>query len=243
MPVAQTKFARRYKGRDGKYRVPNSQLSRFNGNQAMYWAKKGARMGALALSRLNTETKYVDTSGAPNTAIGNIVLLNPLVQGTTANTRVGDQVKFKSLDLRVAYTNTTDEAIWLRYAIVRDNAPNGITLASSINQLVFNGLNVHDFRNLDYGSRFDVFVDRVLAFQRSDPASGYVSQPGFTTLHIDLSKGKGSKNNKNVTDYGLGNAGTNADIAKGSYYLILMSSATTNNVLFSYDSRMKYIDN
>lgn len=241
MPVAQTKFARRYKGRDGKYRVPNNQLSKFNSNQAMYWAKKGARMGALALSRLNTETKYVDTTASP--VANNALLLNPLVQGTTASTRVGDQVKFKSLDMRISTTNTTDEAIWLRYMIVRDNCPNGESLSTSIIPKILNGTNPQDFRNLDYGSRFDVFVDRVLSFQRSDPASGYVSQPSFVTLHIDLSKGKGSKNNKNVTDYGLGNAGTQSDIAKGSYLLILVKSAVTNNVTFSYESRMKYIDN
>lgn len=199
-----------------------------------------AAMAAKALSMLNTEHKYVDVTGTPTQATASLTLLNPLSQGTTAETRIGDQVKFKSLDMRIATSNGNAETIWMRYMIIKDNAPNG-AVPTEADILADTGGPVQSFRNLDYGKRFVVYADKVLSYSAHNLANS-ASQPSFINFHIDLERPK-RRGDNNITEYGLGNAGTIADISKGAYYLLCTSSAVSNNVTFSFGSRMRYIDN
>ena len=141
--------------------------------------------------------------------------------------------------MRVAYQGHSTEDIWYRYMIVRDRAPNGST-ASVTN--VLSSASVQSHRNLDYTKRFTVLSDRVLYL----PAGGNSVDGGFTQLYLDLEKiTKGNKKGKqkNETNYGLGNAGTVADISENAYYLLMVSSAASNEPTFSWDIRLRYIDN
>lgn len=198
----------------------------------------------FALSQLNAEKKQKDTSGSVVTsATGSITLLNGLVQGNTVSTRVGNSVRFKNLAIRAAVANATAETIWLRYLIVRSEQPNGV--APTITQIL-QSANVQSFRNLNNVKRFTILKDKVLPLPYEDAATGMASNPRFIEHYIDLekrAKKKRKDKSANETDYGLGNAGTIADISVNAYYLVVFSSAVTNQPLFSYESRMRYVDN
>lgn len=199
------------------------------------------RKANLALSMLNTEQKYIDlTAQTPGpSSAGDFVLLNPLSQGTSAHERVGDQVRFKSIDVRLAMANTVDAVIWCRTMIIRDNQPNG-AVPTVANLLEDTGGAIQSFRNLDYGKRFKVYYDNVHCFKAT--STGYCDQPSFVSIHVDLYNTK-KQNIPNITEYGLGNAGTIADISKGAYYLFVITNTATNQPIYSFNSRMKYIDN
>ncbi len=194
-----------------------------------------------ALSQLNTEKKVVGTTAS---ALKNdVLLLNGLSEGTGNNDRIGQTVRFKDLSMRIAFTNLTAETIWLRYIIVRDAAPKGVVPAITD---VLQGSSVQSFRNLDNTGRFKILEDKVLTLQYSTVENTSPSA-GFTSIYIDLEGLKGSKQQKNKSkmesNYGLGNAGTIADISSGAYYLMIVTSAVANEAVFSYQSRMRYLDN
>lgn len=195
-----------------------------------------------ALSQLNTEKKVIETSGTPTQVGGTVTLLNALAQGTAVNQRVGQSVRFTSLSLRVAFANTNAETIWMRYLLVRDDAPNGAI--ATVGQILQNGNSVQSFRNLDYTKRFKILEDKVLTLPEASSTIGYPGS-GFNNIFLDLENMQGRIKNKSKSEsnYGLSNLGTIADISKGAYYLVLCTSAAANNVTFSYQSRMRYIDN
>jgi hypothetical protein len=196
-----------------------------------------------ALSQLNSEKKSVRVTATPNSAGGgSVTLLNPLSRGTDVNQRIGQTVRFTGLSMRFAFANTHAETIWLRYLLVKDAAPNGVVASVSD---ILTGTNVQDFRNLDYTGRFKILEDKVLTLAYADGTVGYPGS-GFNAVHVDLeqmTKNAKKDKDKNETNYGLGNAGTIADISQNAYYLVLLASAATNNVTFSMQSRMRYVDN
>lgn len=209
--------------------------------QAGKMAYTANRKASLALSMLNSEKKFVDLTAQTPGAIsaGAFTLLNPLSQGTANGTRVGDQVRFTDLDVRLTLYNTPTNTAWVRIMIIKDMQPNGAapTLA---NLLSDTGGGVVSFRNLDYGKRFRVYADRVYSLMANDLETP--AQPMFVKFHVDL-KGTKKKNLPNITEYGLGNAGTIADISKGAYYLVSLSNLTSSGPTVSFNSRMKYVDN
>lgn len=194
----------------------------------------------FALSKLNTELKRVETTAAWATNIDTtnyqLLLLNPLAQGTTAQTRNGDQVKFKSLDMRMFIRNPTATANAIRILVFKDLDPDGATI-SSTDVLDLHTILAH--RNMDYSRRFIVYSDKVYNFA---PNAYHI--PVFERLHVDLSKvvKKTANNNNNITSYSLGNAGTIADISQGAYYVMALG-ATASSMQLDLHSRMRYLDN
>lgn len=194
----------------------------------------------FALSKLNTELKRVEATAAWSTLIDNtnyqLLLLNPLSQGTSAVTRIGDQVKFKCIDARMWIRNTVATTNAIRILVFKDLDPQGATVTSA------DLLDVHSIlahRNMDYTRRFIVYHDKVYNFS----ANTY-QIPVMEKLHIDLSKPvkKTANNNNNITSYSLGNAGTIADISQGAYYIMALG-ATSSSMALDLHSRMRYIDN
>lgn len=244
-PIRETKATRGKKGKRRRY--GNVKYGMDVGAELKYkrLALKAHAKANLALSQLNSETKYVDriAQSPVTTRTGSFTLLNPLVRGTAQEERIGDQVRFKSIDIRAKISNAQTGERWLRMIVIKDNQPNGATPTMG-NFFIDTGNPIISFRNLDYGKRFKVYYDQTFAFQAHDPAAaGYVAEPTTEAIHIDLKACRQYGSTNNVTEYGLGNAGTVADIAKGAYYLLCIGNNATNGVQVIFSSRMKYIDN
>lgn len=193
-------------------------------------------MAIKALSMLNSEEKHKDTvySFTVQTNTADLTLLNGLIQGTTNVTRVGDDVRFSSLFLRLACSHNAvgNAAQYIRYVIFRDNQTNGA--APAVANVLENPTDFLSPLNLDYSRRFEILKDGV--FCLTDQGS----EAKYKKLYIDLK----AKNKKHMhkTDYGLGNAGTVADISTGSYYMLTMADGA-NGPSLGFTSRMRYIDN
>ncbi len=178
----------------------------------------------------NTELKYQDYTGA--TVQGTtmtITLINGLVQGTTSTTRLGDTTRVSMLELNlrsaIATTSTTGYAIF-RVMVVRDNQPNGATFSAG--NLLNTPTNVLSATTMSNCKRFNVIDDQMFVLDLNGPEAFLYRK----VYNIDFHP-----------EYGLGNAGTIADISKNALFLVFLSDDNVNQPSYSYWARLHFIDN
>lgn len=224
------RYSKRYGGQAG-----------FSIRTPMGLALSANAKASYALSQLNTELKYVDVAQLAVTSATTGYLLNPLAQGSSASQRVGNTVRFKSLDIRAAITPNDAQPSWLRVIVLRDDQANG-TVPTITDVLESNSIT--SFRNLDNVKRFKILSDQTYSMRAKDLANGVQAEPSFIKFHVDLgAKNKAVKKQKGESEYGLGNTGGIADISTGAYWIMFCQSSVTLNPLFSFTSRMRYVDN
>lgn len=165
------------------------------------------------------EWKYLDTtvSVAVNTT-GTYTLLNGLVPGAGASQRVGMKVAIRSLELR--FVGSCDLVGGLaqtnRFIILRDGQANGAApaaLTDFLNTGTYLGV-----RALINRRRFKILRDR--AYELTPVAGDYSRK----TFHIYMKFSRPI-----ITEYNAGVAGTIADIATNSLYLITLGSEALGN--------------
>jgi len=198
-------------------------------------SRQAKRVGGWA-SPAGPELKFVDTSqnavGTLNSnfaAPGATNLMNGLVPGTDASTRIGRKVTIKSIYVRWTFqlgAGSTGGASH-RILIVYDKQANatapGITDILTSND--FNQTN-----NLSNRDRFvtvaDVLVDPI-------SATGEFARSGVIYKKVNLE-----------TMFNAGSAGTIADITSGSLYIVVAQSGTiaTTASTFLARTRVRYTD-
>ncbi len=182
----------------------------------------------LAKKVFNTENKFLTTS-AVATSISTtpaLIGLNLMAQGNTASTRLGDTVKFDFIQWNIVCTiNPAAAASQIRVLIVRDEQPNGATFGYTS---LMDSVAVTSLTNFKQETRFYMFVDEIITLDSNGPQ----------TLTF-----RGSKSIGFHTNYGLGNAGTIADISKNSLNLCFVSNEATNTPSVTYDVRVLFVDN
>lgn len=162
------------------------------------------------LPRFAPESKVVDVNPAlAATNGGAILLLNGVQPGTALNQRVGRQIQMRSLKyhLTAAVTSATGVDQIHRVLIVRDAQPNGAALAVAD---VLDGGQSSQV-NISNQMRFTILFDERFYLN----ASG---EPDSARL-IDGSIGMNT-----IVQYNTGVAGTVADIATNSLYMIVFGS-------------------
>lgn len=198
-----------------------------------------------ALSQLNAEVKYKQFAfSAVSTSTGSITLINALMQGTSSeNNRIGQSVRFKSIDLRMLVDNHATADLPVRYMLVRDRSPNGaMPTISNILDLTLSDP-VRCFRNLDYTKRFTILWDSTHAFTSKTTSSNNLR---FINKYVNLenkAKGKGKSKAVNETNYGLGAVGNISDISENAYYFIAIGGDPISDVDTSVNVRLRYVDN
>lgn len=178
------------------------------------------------------ESKFVDLSinaaMVSNPAVGtNILLLNGLAPGTSASQRIGEDVRITSMQFR-GYIQRAVTELGIQKArliIVFDKQTNGAGPAALSDLLT----NVGNIPNQPYNKgnvpgRFKILYDKEFALNPQVwftyvVATGVVTEyaPMIVNIkkHIQINQ---------KADYGAGNAGTVADITKGSIYAYLLST-------------------
>jgi len=175
----------------------------------------------------NTEISDVLTASVPY-----IGLLNPLVQGTTDNTRIGDRVRFTKLNLRLNLYGPAGLNNHIRVFVFKSKDPHGVapTITNLFNTATPSNISHANFVSLDWTHRYQLMASRDCAL-----TSSYSTQRAAHMCEINVSLGNA------ISDYSIGNAGTVADMDKNAYYLVLLSdSATATNVY--QDSYMWFTD-
>ncbi len=161
-------------------------------------------------SRIAPELKAVDTAVSLNCdTTGAILLLNGVAPGTALNERVGRQIMMDRLSYRLQGTVTAATGVdqFHRFMIVLDRQPNGAALA--INNVILGG--VTSQVDLSNQKRFKILHDERYYLN----ASG---EPGSGTVY------GGDIGLRTRVQYNSGTAGTVADIATNSLYLIVLGS-------------------
>lgn len=201
-------------------------------------------MAIKALSMLNSEDKRADItySVAAQTTTAVLTLLNGLAQGTTDVTRVGDDVRFKNLYLRGAWSHngSGNDVQFGRIIIFRDNQTNGS--APSASDVLQTAADPFSPRNLDYSRRFKILYDQNVTLTNAGK-EGIIIRKFFDFNKNKIGTHTGAKGYQHKTDYGLSNLGTVADISTGSYYVLTMADTATNGPFIRWTTRMRYIDN
>lgn len=176
-----------------------------------------------------TQATPLAASGFTALAAGNV--LNAVVQGTTAETRIGRKIRMRSLDVRWfcsivgAGVASGGEG---RVLIVYDKQANAALPA------IIAILNTNDFNspmNLSNSDRFTVlrsFITEPLDLNNNSVISGHE----FITMDLE-------------TIYNDTNGGTIADIQTGAVYILFGDNGTTTTVAptFTFISRIRFDDN
>lgn len=176
--------------------------------------------GSLTDTRLNTTA--------------NINCLNPLGQGTTDGTRIGDKVSFKSLDIRMRTYCKIPTTI--RLILFIDTKPRGsypgVTDVLDSNDPQTGATGVLSHRNKVNLSRFIVLFDKWIAF--NPPITGVIQEKQFH-FYKRLNLG---------TDYSRGNANSYADIETNGVYMMGLSNNlnASDNPYYSFTLKWNYID-
>lgn len=145
---------------------------------------------------------YVDakTPGALD-----LTLLNGFSQGLAVTNRIGDKLRFLYLLIRGRFLYNGGDDI-VRFMVILDREPAGAEAASTD---ILTTDNWVSYLNEDYGKRFWIFRDKHFAINNVGD-----NQVRFFKFRIPL---------KFTSNYGLGNAGTIADISKNALYVGLVA--------------------
>lgn len=220
--------------------MPSYYKKRRNAKKKSYYSRfKGVAKGVGMVAKLardvyylksivNVEKKYLDTT-ASTTSVqgGGFLLLNGLVQGTSATTRLGQSIKMISVYPNIFWTiNAAATTTYCRMIIFIDKQPNG---AAPIQSDILSAVNsVLAPMNVGNSKRFKILMDKRL--QLSINGNEIVKYKRFRKLATH-------------TEYNTGNTGGIADIQTNSIYLYHMSDQTVNAPTFSYNVRLRFIDN
>lgn len=185
----------------------------------------------MAKGVLNTENKYIDTAIATSVSSSiSTTYLNLMAQGNTASTRLGDTVKFDFLHYHLVITISAAATVsTLRIFILRDQESNGtnFSYSGSANSYA-NAGTPYAMTNFQVEQRYYTYLDELVVVDSAGP-QGLVL--------------RGSKRLGTHTNYGLGNAGTQADISNNTFILAMISNESTNNVNVNGYFRMLFVDN
>lgn len=187
-------------------------------------------------SMKNMEPKYVITETS-NTNLTNAtpttLLLNGMAQGDTNTTRDANRIRWNSLELRFIFASGTSltEPHPVRMMLVRKIPTKGatITLSNLIGDASPDFLDTFNVNSIDFKSTYKVYWDKHFmlypqVFDNSASATSTESLAGGPSEVIGVIR---TKLGGFITDYGLGNAGTVADIDMNGLFLITFTDNST----------------
>jgi len=179
------------------------------------------------MSRINTETKYVDTQALlAMTGSWQLVLLNGLALGVSSLTRNGQSIKSSGIEARffVTYNPAATAVSSYRMVVFCDKQPNAaaptatdVYLASSVAP-----------RTVGYMDRFTILWEK------------------WALLDLEFPTGELEQFSKTIqfhVEFNTGGAGDITDITKNSIYFMVYSDAGTNFPSVRYWIRYTFVDN
>lgn len=175
---------------------------------------------------------FKETYTASNAASsGSFILLNGLSQGSAQDNRIGDQAHMNSIRVRMQ-TSAIDATNTMRLIVFLDKAPKGVApTQSELLETSVIGPAVFAFTNPDNKERFTILYDKTWV---QNGAAGADSLIKFVKANLKLNA---------KTNYGLGNAGTIADISHNAIYAFIVSdSGITAHPTFNLATRVKFIE-
>lgn len=205
-------------------------------------AKKVDRLAKIVKA---PEVKFCTVSGSFTTLQQSapfIKCINPLAEGTSElNNRIGDKVRFKSIDMRIEFNNISGTPVQnnvtaVRLMLVKESTALGsdVALAQLLGSATPNTFTPFNVSTRDH-RRWSIVYDKVYTLAAISVAN--CGDKARWDLHI----------NPKIdfqTDYSRGTAGDITDIEKNSFSLILITdSSIASAIAVNYSSIMGYTDN
>jgi len=199
-----------------------------------------ANLAVRGLQLAGGELKAKDTSSVPVmvTSTGGVMLLNGIARGDDIDERTGRQVLIKSYEvnaiLRPADVGTTPLPSVVRMLVVYDKQTNGAAMTPA-QLLTLTGSDQAPIgpKNLEYRDRFTILRDLKVALGAANSAD-YNPPSRVVKIYQSIVL---------PVTFNAGDAGTVADIATGSLYLVCLSDKTgapAPSIAFS--TRVRYED-
>ena len=208
------------------YGVKKSKVSSLKRSQTVSSLVKKALARVAEKKELNTDAAafaMYNAGGTPNTTGSLIFLLNPVVEGTDYNNRVGLSITHKYLNVSVSITQSGFQD-WGFYAIVLDRQPNG---ALPLGSDIYDNSST-PYSNLGYASRnTHLWSDRFQVVMHQDFKVGANSggaEPWFMRHYVDLSKLRG----RDARTKFSGTGGSIGNISEGSLLFFISTGANNN---------------
>lgn len=213
------------------------QIERKSGSKLVRGVGTALRLGRLALSMLNSESKIIPVTHTLTaiSSTGSLTLLNALAQGTGQNNRIGDEYRMKSIFTRFAVTHNSSgsAAQSLRFMVVKDKQPNGSSTSPGNILDTASYLGLYD---ADHMKRYTVYCDETYTVSVTG------NQRIAAKCYVDLSQPMGKYDNNNRVEC-QSNNGDITDISTNAYYILVISSDVTNGPTFTGFTRSHFIDN
>lgn len=229
---------------------PGSEYKRKRQYKTSSWKRRvsyaPSRDEVKAIVRRSTEraleTKFGYSSGGPTAVTTGAptmgLIFGALVQGVSNATRIGQQVRTTSFELRLGCDCNAALASRIRVLVVRDKQSNGAVPATAVEWFMDKtGANswysVYDPSTV--GPRYDILMDKSKVL---NIGGGNAQTPlrEMITWKSTSAKGHGK-----VT-YNIGNAGTVADINKGAIILAVYTDAVATGPSYVFDFGVKFKD-
>jgi len=177
--------------------------------------------------QLAPERKYLDlsTNLSLNTT-GQVLMLSSVTPGTTDNTRIGDQIRMTSLNIRLDMNSTTPTFL-SQVRIILFRLPGNLdlmTINPQINQILVSNTMVSPHIIESYGT-YTIYHDRVYQFDSNNPQRLLKISK---LLHNAVAKWDPSLIATNETT--------------GHIFIALFSDQTITPVNCVFYSRLRYID-
>lgn len=234
MPPLKRKRTAQSSGERGSAVVPFKRSRYFApvaGGRNIYGSRyaRFSRTGLMTRRSYPAELKNIDIDGlaAPTlgTTTGFVTSLNNVVQGVTAVTRIGRGTVMRSVEFRLAFTMaaTSTLAESIRVMLVYDRRTNGAAITGAT---VLETDSIEAPYNMANMGRFKVLYDKTKVIGTGGPQSiGF-----YFKKKVSL-----------PVNYGLGNAGTVADISIGGLSLVVWSSSTVGTAVPTTDQNFSRV--
>ena len=187
------------------------------------------------------ELKYVDENWTISTisATGNVQQLGEISQGTTASTRTGDRVTYKSIHARMNFylpqqsTGAALDGDVVRVMFLVDTKPYEVGTAIGVDE-VLDTENYLSFRNLELSARFKVLKDETFALNYSGATDG-----GGTMAVNGVNRYKEFNAKLDVQTKFNNSAGAQPAVGNALYCIIIGATAEAGAVI---RTRIRYTD-
>lgn len=181
----------------------------------------------------STITQDINTTPA-------LILLNGLAPGSSASQRIGQKVDIRSIEIRLRWTTTPVTGVdqYCRASIVLDRQPNGAAPGNYTD--IFLASSVTSPRSLANRKRFRILWDKALPMGSNLNAATTPS----TLPNMRIFKAYMKFRRPIVEEFNSGVAGTVADIATNSLYLVTFGTEVAGNtdVNMAGYIRIRYTD-
>ncbi len=151
-----------------------------------------------------------------------------MAQGDGASTREGNEITVKSIAMKfnVKLTALEADGTTVRLMIVYDRDPEGADAV--VTDMLFADNLLSSYKNVGSNKgRFQFLADRIITF---DSVQGEWNDKFWLKKDLNI-------------EYGLGNAGTVADLAKGNFLVVGMSKGNAAAINIDFSFKFMYTDN